>query len=109
MALSNAAVAPSAGPGPPLPAAPAEPASPLARRRAEGRLRAGLRFCRRNPLVLVGAAVVLLWIVVSVAAPLVAPYGPLTQKVADRLKEPSAQHLFGTDALGRDIFSRVVY
>jgi peptide/nickel transport system permease protein len=66
-------------------------------------------FCQRNPLVVVGVIVVLIWVVVAVAAPLVAPYGPLTQKVTDRLKPPSLQHLFGTDALGRDILSRVVY
>jgi peptide/nickel transport system permease protein len=44
-----------------------------------------------------------------VAAPLIAPYGPLTQRVVDRLQAPSAAHLFGTDALGRDLFSRVLY
>ncbi|MBV9327610.1 MAG: ABC transporter permease [Chloroflexi bacterium] len=58
---------------------------------------------------MVGAAVVLAWIVVSVCAPLITPYGPLTQRVAERLRPPSPQHLFGTDALGRDIFSRVAY
>jgi peptide/nickel transport system permease protein len=68
-----------------------------------------LTFCRRNPLVAIGIVVVLAWVVVSVGAPLFAPYGPLTQKVTDRLKPPSLQHLFGTDALGRDIFTRVLY
>jgi peptide/nickel transport system permease protein len=56
-------------------------------------------FVRRNPLVLVGAAVVVAWLVVSIAAPMVTPYGPLTQRVADRLHAPSALHPFGTDAL----------
>ncbi len=51
----------------------------------------------------------LLWIVVSAAAPLIAPYGPLTQKIVDRLQVPSTAHPFGTDALGRDILSRVLY
>jgi len=68
-----------------------------------------VKFCRRNPLVLGGAVVVLLWVVVSVAAPLIAPYGPLTQKVVDRLQSPGIAHPFGTDALGRDILSRVLY
>ena len=68
-----------------------------------------VKFCRRNPLVLGGAVVVLLWVVVSVAAPLIAPYGPLTQKVVDRLQPPGIAHPFGTDALGRDILSRVLY
>jgi peptide/nickel transport system permease protein len=42
-------------------------------------------------------------------APQIAPYDPLAQNLADRLDPPSAVHLFGTDELGRDIFSRVVY
>jgi peptide/nickel transport system permease protein len=67
------------------------------------------RFCQRNPLVVVGAIVVLVWIVVAIAAPVVSPYGPLTQRVIDRLKPPSLQHLFGTDALGRDILTRVLF
>lgn len=66
-------------------------------------------FVRRNPLVLVGAAVVLAWVVVSLAAPLLTPYGPLTQRVADRLHPPSSVHPFGTDALGRDVLSRVAF
>jgi peptide/nickel transport system permease protein len=102
MALSDAALAPAA---PPLPAVP--PGGGLVC--GTGGVSTILRFCRRNPLVLIGGLVVLLWIVVSVAAPLIAPYGPLTQRVVDRLQAPSAAHLFGTDALGRDLFSRVLY
>jgi peptide/nickel transport system permease protein len=104
MALSDAAVAPSA---PPLPATP--PNAVLLGRRPTTRIASLVKFCRRNPLVLGGAVVVLVWVVVSVAAPLIAPYGPLTQKVVDRLQAPGAAHLFGTDALGRDILSRVLY
>src|SRR6266852_601107 len=66
-------------------------------------------FLRRNPLVLIGGTVLLVWIVVSAAAPLLAPSGPLTQKIVDRLQVPSPAHPFGTDALGRDILSRVLY
>lgn len=97
MALSDAALA------------PALPARELPLRATPNRLQAAIAFCRRNPLVLVGAAVVLAWIVISIAAPLLTPYGPLVQRVADRLKPPSAAHLFGTDALGRDILSRVAF
>src|SRR6267378_218267 len=67
------------------------------------------KFLRRNPLVLIGGTVLLVWIVVSAAAPLIAPYGPLIQKIVDRLQAPSAAHPFGTDPLGRDILSRVLY
>jgi peptide/nickel transport system permease protein len=59
--------------------------------------------------VVIGALVVLAWIVVSTAAPMLSPYGPLTQRITDRLQAPSAAHLFGTDALGRDILSRVLF
>jgi peptide/nickel transport system permease protein len=91
--------------------APRVPAAPAvgAVARKPSRFGAAMAFGRRNPLVLVGTSVVLLWILVAVAAPLIAPYGPLTQRVVDRLKPPTAAHLFGTDALGRDILSRVLY
>ncbi|WP_030455751.1 ABC transporter permease [Herbidospora cretacea] len=62
----------------------------------------------RQPLALVGAAFVVFWVLVAVLAPVLAPYGPVDQ-IADKLLEPSAQHLFGTDQLGRDVLSRVVY
>jgi peptide/nickel transport system permease protein len=87
-------------------------AMPLGGRRAGrdvGSFATAIAFCRRNPLVPIGATVVLIWIVVSSAAPLFAPYGPLTQRVVDRLQAPSPNHPFGTDALGRDILSRVLY
>src|SRR5207237_4287200 len=73
------------------------------------RLADTVRFCRRNPLVLVGASVVFIWIIASIAAPLISPYGPLTQRVVERLQAPTPTHPFGTDALGRDILSRVLF
>ena len=73
------------------------------------RLGATLAFVRRNPLVLVGAIVVLAWVLVSIAAPLITPYAPLAQRVSERLQPPSGVHLVGTDALGRDILSRVAF
>src|SRR6202521_1804344 len=103
MALSDAAVASSA------PLRPATPPDAMVARQPAARLAAGGQILSRNPLVLGGAVVVLVWVVVSVAAPLVAPYGPLAQKVVDRLQAPGPAHLFGTDALGRDILSRVLY
>jgi peptide/nickel transport system permease protein len=91
-------------------AAPSLPLLPrTVERPAPTRVGSLLKFCRRNPLVVVGGVVVLAWIVVSIAAPLLTPYGPLTQRVVERLRPPSPEHLFGTDALGRDILSRVAF
>ena len=67
------------------------------------------RFLRANPLALAGLLLVLAWAIISVAAPAITPYGPLEQKIVQRLKPPSSAHLFGTDQLGRDVLTRVMY
>jgi peptide/nickel transport system permease protein len=89
--------------------APALPATQPTRLRQATRLTTFSRFLRRNPLVVIGAVIVLAWIVVSVAAPVLTPYGPLTQRITERLQPPSTSHLFGTDVLGRDVLSRVLF
>jgi len=68
-----------------------------------------LRFLRANPLALLGIIFFLIWVAISIVAPQIAPYEPLDQDIVNRLQGPSAAHLFGTDQLGRDIFSRVLY
>ena len=65
--------------------------------------------CRQNKLAAVSALVILLIILASVFAPVIAPYGEAEQDVVNRLQAPSALHLFGTDELGRDVFSRILY
>jgi peptide/nickel transport system permease protein len=75
------------------------------------RLRARRRLVRptwRQPLALTGVAIACLWIVVAIFAPLIAPHDPLAQTFTPA-QPPSLSHLFGTDELGRDVFSRVVY
>jgi peptide/nickel transport system permease protein len=62
----------------------------------------------RNPLVLIWGLVLVAMIIAAVLAPVIAPADPLKQSSA-LLEAPSQTHLFGTDELGRDIFSRVVY
>ncbi|MEV0091241.1 ABC transporter permease [Streptomyces sp. NPDC050738] len=62
----------------------------------------------RRPQAVVGGVMVLAWLLIAVAAPLVAPHDPLAQDLP-RLAEPGPGHWFGTDQLGRDILSRVVY
>ena len=61
-----------------------------------------------NPLFMGGAAVCLLWILVAVFSHQIVPYDPLAQDLARRFEPPSFDHWFGTDTLGRDIFSRVL-
>ncbi|MCZ8187247.1 MAG: ABC transporter permease [Beijerinckiaceae bacterium] len=64
---------------------------------------------RKNPLALIGLIIVVTLLLVAAFAPLIAPYDPLAQNLSQRLLPPSATHWFGTDALGRDIFSRIVH
>jgi peptide/nickel transport system permease protein len=56
-----------------------------------------------------GGLVVLLFVTLAVSAPAIAPYPPYEQHQTSVLKPPSAQFLFGTDELGRDLFTRVLY
>ena len=61
----------------------------------------------RTPLAITGVSIALIWLVIAIFAPVIAPHDPLAQAF-DRLQPPSAEHLFGTDAVGRDVLSRVV-
>jgi peptide/nickel transport system permease protein len=76
--------------------------------RSRGVARGWLTRSRRQPLAAVGGAIGLMWIVIAVFAPLVAPDNPLAQTFTPS-QSPSLNHLFGTDELGRDVFSRVIY
>lgn len=67
------------------------------------------RFVRTKPLGTVGLVLVLLIIVLAIFAPYIAPYGFDHRIISDRLQGPSSKHIFGTDELGRDMFSRIVY
>lgn len=66
------------------------------------------RFCR-NKQAMIGLAMLLLLIFAAVFANVIAPYDPVEQNLLIRLQGPSAAHWFGTDELGRDIFSRILY
>jgi peptide/nickel transport system permease protein len=67
-----------------------------------------LRRLARRRMALVGLAVVAFFIVVALAAPLLAPYDPLATDWRTVRKPPSALHLFGTDELGRDVLARLI-
>jgi peptide/nickel transport system permease protein len=62
-----------------------------------------------DPLGLMGLCLVVLMVVSALFAGLLAPYDPIQLNIMDRLQGPSASHLLGTDQLGRDLFSRVLY
>ena len=61
-----------------------------------------------NPVTLFAALLFALLVVLAIAGPAIAPYDPLASNAAAALQPPSAQHWFGTDALGRDMLSRVM-
>jgi len=68
-----------------------------------------LRDLYRKPASAFGATVVLLFVLLAILAPWIAPYGPTEQIYTDARQPPSATHWFGTDHLGRDVFSRIVH
>jgi peptide/nickel transport system permease protein len=68
-----------------------------------------MRWLRRYGLAAFGAAVILAWILAAIFAPWLTRYDPNLVDVAIRLQPPSASHWLGTDALGRDVATRVIY
>jgi len=90
-------------PGPPGP----EPASePVLVVRAEGH--AASRWYRQ-PALVAGLAILAVVVGLALAAPLITSYNPITQNLSESLLGPSRQHLLGTDQLGRDTFTRLLY
>ena len=73
------------------------------------RLQRAWRRAARRPPALIGAMVVLLYLLLALGAPWIAPDDPLRTDWSQTRKAPSAAHLFGTDDLGRDVLSRVIY
>ena len=67
------------------------------------------RWLRRHPTLILGALLLIAVTVLSLGAPWIAPYDPQDIDPLARLQPPSAEHLFGTDAMGRDVFSRAVW
>jgi peptide/nickel transport system permease protein len=66
-------------------------------------------FVRRRPLGAIGAAIILVMVVVAASANFIAPYDALATDYAAMLAPPNAQHWLGTDAYGRDVLSRRIY
>jgi peptide/nickel transport system permease protein len=63
----------------------------------------------RNPLSLAGLLIIGALIVVALAAPIIAPYDPVKTDTLNRFQAPDPAHRFGTDQLGRDVFSRIIF
>ncbi len=68
-----------------------------------------VRELRRSRAALVGLIVVAVWVALATLAPVLAPHSPLEQHLEDRLVPPGARYPFGTDELGRDVLSRVLF
>jgi peptide/nickel transport system permease protein len=67
------------------------------------------RRLKRNRAAIVGGLIVLLFVSIAILAPLITPYPPNEGDLTKRLKPPSREYLLGTDPLGRDLLSRVIY
>jgi peptide/nickel transport system permease protein len=67
------------------------------------------RWIRRYGLASVGAGIILIWLLIALTAPWISPYLPDTVDVTNRLQPPSSLHWLGTDALGRDVLTRLLY
>jgi peptide/nickel transport system permease protein len=68
-----------------------------------------MTFVRRNPTIVAGGVLLLIMIFIAILAPFLATVDPTALAPAKRTREPSAQYWFGTDMLGRDVYSRVIY
>jgi peptide/nickel transport system permease protein len=68
-----------------------------------------LRRLRRRPMAVAGLTIATLFVLMALFAPLIAPYDPADTNFSAVLQAPSSAHIMGTDDLGRDVFSRVVY
>lgn len=67
------------------------------------------KFILRRKMVLVALILLVMVLIVTAFAPLIAPYDPGKLNVQNRLEKPSSNHLFGTDHFGRDVLSRVIF
>ncbi|WP_310214786.1 ABC transporter permease [Neorhizobium sp. 2083] len=84
--------------------------TPSSRRQAAwgNRYRAWLNF-KGNPLGMIGLTIITIFVLMAILAPLLATHNPATQELGNRLAAPSAAHWLGTDELGRDVYTRILY
>lgn len=80
----------------------------LASSDATGEGRERLAVLQRSPTFLIGAATILFWVFCALFGEALVPHDPFADDLLNALQPPSAEHWFGTDQLGRDVFSRVI-
>lgn len=64
---------------------------------------------KNNKLTFISLVLIILLVFIAIFAPIIAPYNPYAQNLKDRLLSPDFIHILGTDELGRDVFSRLIY
>ncbi|HPL30460.1 MAG TPA: ABC transporter permease, partial [Anaerolineae bacterium] len=80
-----------------------------ARQRSRQRLQESLSAIVASRVAMVGLVLVLFWVLIAVLAPIATGYNPLYQDYKNLDQAPSAQHILGTDHMGRDVWSRVAF
>jgi peptide/nickel transport system permease protein len=85
------------------------PGNPAKAQPSNDALRRFWRSLRRSPSAVIGASIVVLLVLIAIFAPLLAPYDPLKVNASASLAPPGPEHWLGTDALGRDLLSRIMY
>ncbi len=95
---------------PPVETAPPDPGVPVsAAPKPIGQLAEIWMRYRRNKLAMLGLAIVALLILIALIEPFITPYDPTEQNLLNTLQPPSSAHWFGTDVLGRDLYSGIIY
>jgi peptide/nickel transport system permease protein len=87
----------------------AEPGVPVAASKPVGQFTDIWRRFRRNRLAMIGLVIVVVLVVIAILASWITPYDPFEQNLLNVLQPPSAAHWFGTDSLGRDLYSGIIY
>jgi peptide/nickel transport system permease protein len=88
---------------------PSRPEALAARASGESYWNAAWRQLRRHRLAVIGLVVLVLFVMLAVFAPLISPYDPDRTNLRERFQPPNAAHWMGTDELGRDIATRLLY
>ncbi|MEZ3436227.1 MAG: ABC transporter permease [Lachnospiraceae bacterium] len=78
-------------------------------KKSRSQLMTVLKTLSRNKMAIFGLIILLLLLIMGILADFIAPYDYAKQDLANAFQHPNAQHLFGTDEFGRDIFSRIIY